>query len=446
MRSILFGVLAVSHFVAIAKWPSLISIPTMLKRQLNAYVKSYQGLSNQIWLLALITLINRAGTMVVPFLSLYLTTNLSFSLSEVGWIMTAFGTGSILGAWLGGKLTDKIGYYKVMLISLIGAGITFVVVQYLSSFLFLVIGIFILMTIADMFRPAMYVSIRAYSKPENNTRSVTLIRLAINLGFSFGPAMGGVIIASIGYGSLFWIDGITCISAAILLYMLLNEKSGNPIVQENTNGQKSQSAYTDISYLVFLAIVFLTAIVFLQMFATVPIYYKAIHQLTEGQIGLLLGMNGLLIFLFEMPLINWLENSRISKATILWIGTLILGMGFVVFNVSDWKGILIISMLFITLGEMLIFPFANSFAMERSQKGKAGEYMALFPIAFSGAHIIGPNMGMQLIEGFGYGFTWNMVFVATFAGIVLCYYLRYRLKSEQIGYENSNQKIPSTVA
>lgn len=416
----------------------------MIKRQLNAYIQSYQGLSREIWLLALITLINRAGTMVVPFLSLYLTASLGYSLSQVGWVMTAFGVGSILGAWLGGKLTDLFGYYKVMLASLIGSGVVFIVVQYLNEFWFLVGGIFVLMLIADMFRPAVYVSIRAYSKPENNTRSVTLIRLAINLGFSFGPAMGGLIIATMTYGSLFWIDGVTCLVASILLYLLLNEKDGMPITDEKTNGQKSQSAYSDIPYLVFLAIVFLTAIVFLQMFATVPVYYKTIHLLTEGQIGLLLGMNGMLIFLFEMPLINWLEKSRVSKATVLLIGTLILGLGFLVFNLSEWVGILVISMFFITLGEMLIFPFANSFAMERSQKGKAGEYMALFPIAFSAAHIIGPNIGMQLIETYGYGFTWSMTFVATAVGLGLCLYLKYRLNAESYG--NTNQKIPSTVS
>lgn len=416
----------------------------MIKRQLNAYIQSYQGLSREIWLLALITLINRAGTMVVPFLSLYLTASLGYSLSQVGWVMTAFGVGSILGAWLGGKLTDLFGYYKVMLASLIGSGVVFIVVQYLNEFWFLVGGIFVLMLIADMFRPAMYVSIRAYSKPENNTRSVTLIRLAINLGFSFGPAMGGLIIATMTYGSLFWIDGVTCLVASILLYLLLNEKDGMPITDEKANGQKSQSAYSDIPYLVFLAIVFLTAIVFLQMFATVPVYYKTIHLLTEGQIGLLLGMNGMLIFLFEMPLINWLEKSRVSKATVLLIGTLILGLGFLVFNLSEWVGILVISMFFITLGEMLIFPFANSFAMERSQKGKAGEYMALFPIAFSAAHIIGPNIGMQLIETYGYGFTWSMTFVATAVGLGLCLYLKYRLNAESYG--NTNQKIPSTVS
>ncbi|NCT19357.1 MAG: MFS transporter, partial [Flavobacteriia bacterium] len=70
------------------------------------YVASFKGLSKEIWLLALVTFINRAGAMVIPFLSLYLVNSLGFTLPQVGWIMTCFGIGSLVGTWIGGKLTD----------------------------------------------------------------------------------------------------------------------------------------------------------------------------------------------------------------------------------------------------------------------------------------------------------------------------------------------------
>ena len=161
-----------------------------MKSLFTKYINTFRGLSKEVWWLAFITLINRAGTMVIPFLSLYLTKSLNFSLSDVGWIMTAFGLGSVMGSWLGGKLTDKIGFYKVMVFSLFATGLLFILLQYLNTFITFWFGILIIMLIADMFRPAMFVALIAYSKPENKTRSVTLIRLAINLGFSAGPALG----------------------------------------------------------------------------------------------------------------------------------------------------------------------------------------------------------------------------------------------------------------
>ena len=97
------------------------------------YINTFKGLSTEVWWLALITLINRAGTMVIPFLSLYLTEDLEFTLKDVGWIMTAFGLGSVVGSWLGGKLTDKIGYYKVMVRSLLLTGVLFIGLQFQPS-------------------------------------------------------------------------------------------------------------------------------------------------------------------------------------------------------------------------------------------------------------------------------------------------------------------------
>src|SRR6056300_1978887 len=105
-----------------------------MKTLFNNYLNTFNGLSREVWWLALITLINRAGTMVVPFLSLYLNESLGFSFSKIGWIMTAFGLGSVVGSWLGGRLTDKIGFYKVMVFSLLATGVLFIALQFLKTF------------------------------------------------------------------------------------------------------------------------------------------------------------------------------------------------------------------------------------------------------------------------------------------------------------------------
>ena len=103
-----------------------------MKKILNNYINTFKGLSREVWWLSLITFINRSGTMVIPFLSLYLNKSLDISIPNIGWIMSFFGLGSLVGTWIGGKLTDKIGYYKVMFVSLVLTGIFFVLLQYLS--------------------------------------------------------------------------------------------------------------------------------------------------------------------------------------------------------------------------------------------------------------------------------------------------------------------------
>jgi len=382
-----------------------------------------------VWWLALITLINRAGTMVIPFLSLYLKEDLQFTLPNIGWLMSVYGLGSVGGAWLGGKLTDKIGYYKVMTYSLFLTGLLFIGLQFLNTFASLSIGIFITMLVADAFRPAMFVAMSAYSKPENKTRTVTLIRLAINLGFSAGPAVGGLIITAVSYSGLFWIDGITCIVAYFVLVSVLNPKKAR--VVDDVTTEHPESAYKDSAFLIFLGAMVFFGIVFLQYFSTMPIYYRDVHTLSELQIGLLLGANGLFIFLLEMPLIKWIESKSYSKVEVMLFGAILVGGSFIVLNFTGWSGVLLIGMLLMTIGEMVIFPFSNSFAVDRAKKGNQGEYMALYSMAFSVGHIFGHNAGMQMTNAFGFDNTWYIItLLAMLCAILLFILKRYITKNE----------------
>ncbi len=389
-----------------------------MKNLISNYVNTFKGLSKEVWWLSLITLINRAGTMVIPFLSLYLTQSLNFTLKDVGWIMSFFGLGSVVGSWLGGKLTDQIGSYKVMLGSLLLTGVLFVLLQFVTTFEEFCASIFILMLVADTFRPAMFVALSAYSKPENKTRSVTLIRLAINLGFSAGPAVGGFIITTLSYKGLFWVDGVTCALAAILLLNVLNPKKAR--VLDEVKNDNPVSVYSDKIFLVFLIAMMIFGVVFLQYFSTIPLYYKEAHHLSEFQIGLLMGMNGFVIFALEMPLVKWLENGRYTKIGLMIFGGILLALSILVFNVTSWSGILVIGMLMMTIGEMIAFPFSNAFAMESAKKGNQGEYMALYSVAFSIAHIFGHNSGMHLVEEVGFETTWYVIFaLSLLSGVFL---------------------------
>ncbi|MDL5512231.1 MFS transporter [Arenibacter sp. M-2] len=399
-----------------------------MKRLLFNYFNTFDGLSREVWWLALITLINRAGTMVIPFLSLYLTQSLDFSLWEVGWIMALFGMGSVVGSWLGGELTDRIGYYKVMAISLLASGISFILLQYITSYVGFCVGVFVLMAIADMFRPAMFVALSSYSKPENRTRSITLIRLAINLGFSAGPALGGLIIFALGYGGLFWIDGLTCFIAGMLLLKILNPKKAKVI--EQVKVANPAEAYTDKAFMILLAAMTLFGLAFFQLLSTLPIFYKDVHSLSEAEIGLLLGLNGFLVFIFEMPLIKWLESSKNSMSKLILIGVLLTAMSFIVINFIGWIGALIIGMILISFGEMIVFPFSNSLALNRSVKGNQGQYMAYYSISFSIAHIFGHSIGMNLVANLGYKYTWDIITLVALSSAVFILLFMRSLKKE----------------
>lgn len=395
----------------------------------NYYIDSFRGFRREVWLLAAITFINRAGSMVIPFLSLYLTASEGYSLEQVGWVMSCFGLGSVLGSWLGGKLTDKIGYYAVMVTSLVSGGVAFILLQYVHGLLPFCAGIFILSLLMDASRPAIFVALRSYAKPENRTRAVTLIRLAINLGFSFGPAIGGLLITYVGYGGLFWVDGITCLAAAALMLIALSSKA--PVLDTGTaRTTPDRSPYTDGPFLLFLLSMVLISVPFLQYFSTVPLFYNKVHGLSEEYIGILIGSNGLLIFLLEMPLIKYCEDKAIDRFKIMRFSVLLIALSFVVLNVFPILAFLWVGMALMTFGEMLNFPFMNRFAYDRSDHGPPGAYMALFTISWSVAHIFGHTLGLNLIAQFGYDITWWFFAAFLLVAVGLLYLTERAVKAE----------------
>lgn len=403
----------------------------MLKTAIQRYLNNYRGFSREIWILTLVTFINRAGTMVLPFLSKYLKEDLHFSYSKVGWVMVCFGMGSMLGSWLGGKLSDKIGFYKIMVFSLFTSGLMLFGLQFITSYEGLCISMFLIMVVADMFRPAMFVSLGAYAKPENRTRSLTLVRLAINLGFAAGPALGGLIIMNIGYQGLFWADGGTCILAILVFVLLVKEKTKSKYIdKKDPNTVLNESVFKDGPFWIFLASCVIIGILFFQLFTTIPLYHKEQFNLTEFQTGLLLTMNGILIFFLEMPLVNYIEKNKISKVKVVTIGCFLMSISLFLLLFNNWVGILVLMMLFMTLAEMLAFPFSNSFAMSRAPKGHEGRYMAIFTMSYSMAHILSAKIGMELIAQFGYQTNWIVMGVLGIIGTALGYWVWVLVRRE----------------
>lgn len=393
----------------------------MLQQAFTRYINNFRGFSREIWILTLITFINRAGTMVFPFLSKYLKEDLHFTYSQVGWIMVCFGSGSMIGSWLGGKLSDKIGFYKVMVFSMLTSGLFFFVIQFITTFTGLCIAMFSIMVIADMFRPAMFVSLSAYAKPENRTRALTLVRLAVNLGFAAGPALGGLVILGIGYQGLFWADGLSCITSIFIFCLLVKEKKKPKITDHTLEEQtKVKSVFTDKPFWLFLFCSFASAMIFFQLFTTLPLYHKEWYGLSEFQTGLLMSLNGLMVFFLEMPIVGYLERKRVQKLKIVFFGAFLMAFNFFVLLFDMWVGILVVSIVILTFAEMFNFPFSNSFALSRAPRGHEGRYMALYTMTFSLAHIVSAKLGMEVIARWSYNTNWVVMgIIGLFSASVL---------------------------
>lgn len=383
----------------------------MITRTINLYKNAYRGLTKQIWLLSIVMLINRSGTMVLAFMTLYCN-HLGYTLQQGGYVVAVYGMGSIVGALVGGKISDRFGFYYVQFGALFLGGTMFIVLGQMNSYLSIIICTFILSMINESFRPANASAIALYSTPENRTQSFSLVRLSINLGWGIGSALGGLL-AAINYKLLFWVDGFTNISAAFMLIAILPKITKAQQHEPTTStviDVKAVSPYRDKKFLAFLVVQILFAACFFQLFTNIPLYFKQALHLSEFNIGLILSANGLLIALFEMVLVYKLEGRR-PYLILMSYGSILMGLAFMILNVSFLSGALIAitCMGLITIAEMVSMPFMNSFYIERSSERTRGGYAGMYTMGWSIAQVFGSSVGSLYADQFGFFSLWITV-------------------------------------
>jgi predicted MFS family arabinose efflux permease len=381
----------------------------MLNRTIELYRNAYKGLSPETWWLSLIMLINRSGTMVIPFLTIYLTSpEMGFSIGQAGVVMGLFGLGAVVGAHISGKLTDRFGFYPIQLITLAGGGILFILLGQMKTYPLICIFTFLLSFVNEAFRPANSTAIAFYSKEENRTRSYALNRLAINLGWAAGNAIGGFI-ASINYEWLFWFDGITNILAAVGMWLFLRPADNGKVIRKKEENVKAVPVTHDRIYLWFTLWVVLFAACFFQLFTNLPAYYRNELHFSERFIGLIGAVNGLMIASIEMVLIFKLEGKR-SNLFYITRGVLLCGLAYIIPGFFDVGHAAAIGMIIIiTIGEILSMPFMNSFWISRSSAHNRGQYAAVYTMAWATAQTIGPVAGAFVAERAGFTVLWWIV-------------------------------------
>ncbi len=330
---------------------------------------------------------------------------MGYSVQLAGFVMACFGFGAFCGAYFGGRLTDKIGFYPVQLMTLIGGGLMFFVLAQMKTYWLICLFTYVLAFINEAFRPANSTAIAFYSLPENRTRSYALNRLAINLGWAVGSSLGGLL-AHIDYNLLFYVDGTTNIFAAIIIWLFLKPIDHQQDALKDDRSIKPLSPYNDRVYLRFIFLTIFFAACFFQVFNNLSAYFFEELHFSEPLIGLLLAMNGIIIALFEMVMIYKLEGKR-NTLSYISFGICLVGLSFLMFNIPGiGPGIAFLAISLLTFGEIFAMPFMNSFWISRTQPGNRGQYAALFTMAWSAAQTFGPLAGSQLAGNWGFKWLW----------------------------------------
>jgi predicted MFS family arabinose efflux permease len=384
------------------------------KKIIAMYKEAYRGLPREAWLLAFVDFINRSGTMVFFFMTLYLTQVFHYPAAKAGQVLSGYGLGALLGAYLGGKLTDALGAYNVQKASLILEGASLILLGQVTSFPAVLVMMFCTGVAAEAMHPAITSAMSQVCPPEIRTKGFALRRLSSNLGVTIGPVVGGYL-AMINYSLIFWIDGLTCLLAAGVFMIFF--KTARPVfLSTETPVSKTISVWKDFYFLKVLAFTFLIGVIFTQIFNTMPLYYKTVYGFKENHIGLFLAINTIIIVLFEMLLLHALKNKSITK--IVATGSFLLGTGLALMPMG--KGALFVGFTVVvwTMGEILTLPPLTTLVAEHSSDAVRGKYLGLFSFAISLGLTVGPALGTKIYASLGPTILWLGCGIT---GLLLCF-------------------------
>jgi MFS family permease len=372
-----------------------------------------------VWVLFATTLVNRAGTMVLPFLILYLTRDLGFSASQAGLVLGCYGAGALVSAAISGRLSDVLGPMRVIRDSLFATGAILLVFPLARTFPSVVAMTLALSLASEAFRPASMAVVADLVKHGQRKPAFALTRLAINLGMSVGPALGGYL-ATVSFKFLFLVNGSTSLIAGLLLLLALRQapihharatlEAGVPLLPAGR-------AWSDSRLLFFLGALFLLALVFFQHLSSMALYLVRDLHLTEIDYGLLFTINTLLIVALEVPInsatAHWSHRKTIGLGAFLSAA----GFGALAFAWDFWS--VTATVVVWTFGEMFFFPAMAAYATDIAPASRRGEYMGMTQMAMSLAFAIGPWAGTAVLGAFGGKALWLGAFAIGLVSTVM---------------------------
>jgi len=357
---------------------------------------------SQFWLLIAGMFLSTVGTsMIWPYMTIYISERLDIPLTEVAGIITLNGIVALFASFIAGPITDRFGRKWIMVFSLIGNGLTYLMLSqagtfFSIAFLFALRGLF-----QPMYRVATNAMVSDLIQPEQRADAFAILRTSNNAGLAIGPAIGGFVVVH-SYTTSFIAAAVALASYGVLIALRAHET----LPAEETSELNGRSNAKGFSYLIrdkqFISFLFaftLFRICTAMLWILLAVYVKQNYQVMENQYGMIQVTNAAMVVLFQVAVTN--VTKRYLPLPVMAVGTLVyaLGVGSIALGQGFWG--FWTSLIVITVGELMVMPTSNTFVADLAPVEMRGRYMAAFAFAPGVRRSIAPMIGGFLNDQIG---------------------------------------------
>lgn len=363
-----------------------------LSRQADRLRHIYDEYPNQFWTLVLATFIDRlGGALLYPFFTLYITRKFGVGMTQVGLLFGLFSAAGLVGSTVGGALTDRLGRKVMLIAGLIVSALSSLAMGVVDSFdIFFAVALFVGL-FAEAGGPAQQAMVADLLPDEKRSQGFGILRVALNLAVTIGPAIGGLLAAR-SYLLLFISDAVASIITAGIVAVALPETmparrqdEPRPTMAQTLGGYRE--VLRDTAFVLFLSACTLMVFVYMQMETTLAVYLRDVHGVPEQGFGLLLSLNAAMVVLFQFPITRQIRRHR--PLMVMAAGTLLYAVGFSIYGFVSTYVLFLVAMVIITTGEMLTVPTSQTIVAQMAPEDMRGRYMAAFGFSYGIPFMLG---------------------------------------------------------
>jgi len=375
------------------------------------------------WYLWSGTLINRIGTFVLPFLTLFLTGQRGLTVARATSLVALYGGSQLAGNLWGGQLADRVGRRATLLLSLFGGAAVMLVTPLMRAYIPLALAVIGLGFLGGLYRPAVGAAVADLVPQPDRAHAYALLYWATNLGAAAAPVLAGLL-AQRSFTALFVVDAATSAAYAALALARVPETrpraaagaAAIPVAAPGARGAAParsgwRVALGDAPLMLFAGSSFLLGCIAIQGITTLPLSMSA-HGLSARDYGLAIATNGTLVVLLSLPVARW--AARPPAGVVLALGAVLGGLGFGLVPLAASTAAYAGTVALWTLGEIVMVPVSGAFTARLAPLELRGTYQGVYAAAWGLAALVGPAAGGMLYERAGEPVLWATCLVVGF--------------------------------